>query len=192
LLTESGTEIKGTFGKMKNPYSIEKMGMEVIKYYDKCVVVTQKESSGSIPDMQFRPGVVQNVEFTVAKKIVGAYDVQNTATFKFKPATTFSENGGKFILTFPPWYSALSYEERYSFDNPFSCRSPNIGSGLSQEVVNGLDFETFKALGTYVISYEHIAGTNVDEIIIICSYFKNPITPRLSTGYSIETQDYSG
>jgi hypothetical protein len=48
LLTENGREVKGTFGKMKNPYSMERMGVEVIKYYDKCVLTTQKESTSYI------------------------------------------------------------------------------------------------------------------------------------------------
>jgi hypothetical protein len=105
--------------------------MEKIKYYDKCIVVTEKESSALPSPMNFRPGVIQNVDFSVTKKIVGAYDVQNVATFKFTPASSISENGGKFVLTFPSWYSSLEASEMYSFDDPFSCESPNIATGLS-------------------------------------------------------------
>lgn len=108
LLTESGAEVKGTFGKMKNPFSSVTLGIEKIKYYDKCIVTTEKESSANLKDMSFRPAMIENVDFTVTKPIVGASDVQNVATFKFKPASALPELGGKFILKFPPWYTALA------------------------------------------------------------------------------------
>ena len=97
--------------------------------------------------MSFRNAWVPatDVSFEVTKPIVGAFDIQNVATFKFNPATAIPEKGGKFILNFPPWYSVVEpdYEGElsaeynfYSFENfggaEFSCESPNIGSGLEQ------------------------------------------------------------
>jgi hypothetical protein len=52
------------------------------------------------------------------------------ATFKFKPASSLPELGGKFVLNFPPWYMALEDTQLYSFDEPFTCESPNIATGL--------------------------------------------------------------
>jgi hypothetical protein len=77
LLTESGDNIQGKFGKMKNPFSAVKMGVEKIKFYDKCIVTTQRESSKNIQDIKFSNAFIQSedVSFEVTKPIVGAFDV---------------------------------------------------------------------------------------------------------------------
>ena len=104
LLTESGLELKGTFGKMKNPFSSVSLGVEKIKYYDKCILTTEKESSNSIKDMKFSPAFIEEMDFTVSKSVVGASGEDSVARFKFKPASALPEEGGSFLLTFPPWY----------------------------------------------------------------------------------------
>lgn len=146
-LTEGGDSVTGEFQGMKNPFSVIDMSHETIKYYEKCILTTPKDSSSRPQRMSFRNAWVPatDVSFEVTKPIVGAFDIQNVATFKFNPATAIPEKGGKFILNFPPWYSVVEPDygggltaefNFYSFENyggaEFSCESPNIGSGLEQ------------------------------------------------------------
>ena len=55
-LTESGNNVVGTIGKMKNPFSVVALGVQKIKYFSGCASTTQDDMSSSISDMNFAPG----------------------------------------------------------------------------------------------------------------------------------------
>jgi hypothetical protein len=192
LLTESGSIIDGRVGKMKNPFSNVRMKPEKVKYYDKCIITTQKDSTNTLPSLSFQPAKIDQVEFQVTKPIVGAFDITNVATFKFKPGSRISELGGEFVLTFPPRYTALGDRQLYSFEDPFSCESPNIAEGLDQFVESDYSTTQQKTISTYKIRYEKISGSMFDEVVINCKYFRNPIVPEVVTGFMIRTNDVNG
>ena len=207
-LLESAGSVSGEFGTMKNPFSSVEMQFERLKYYQQCgqILSTEKDSSGRLASFKFRQAAIDAdaVQFTVAKTIIGAADIQNTATFKFRPATSLPENGGQFALDFPTWYQTKGVTEdgydaiydQYSFGGEnFNCESPNIAAGLDQ----GSDSKDSSGDGMvirneqkWVIYFTEIAGSGSDEVTIICKGFRNPITPVVVSGYSITIQDSLG
>ena len=146
----------------------------------------------SITFATFQPATISSVAFSTANndgaKIVGDQAPDNSATFTFTPVTALLATGGQVTISTPVWYSD-GEDPQYPFSEDTLCSSSSFtGVDQTTEVVSfsGAEF-TF-----YRISYESLTGAGTAPVTLVCSAWRNPITPRVDSGYQIGVRDHDG
>lgn len=176
--------------------------MSEIRYYQSCVsnVPTDSMSSGNSVMLTFIMDtgsiLTSKVSLDVSDKTVGAFQISNKATFKFTPATKLVSGGGQIGLYSPVWYGALQNDEYPYQLKTFECASAGL-----QNMQSRVSKQRFRQNGQwiffvqYLITYDSLTGgaaAEGSELIIECTYWRNPITPILTTGFQIYTYDKDG
>jgi hypothetical protein len=101
--------------------------------------------------------------------------------------------GGYIELTAPNWYSSTKYPELPYGHKNFDCTSSRFVGDVSlknKKKKIKLPDGTKYTIYWLEIGYDALTGAVTDPITIVCSNWRNPIIPEVSTGFSFQTKDY--
>lgn len=154
---------------------------------------------------------ISDVEFSVTREIVGDADRTNVATFTFTPKTKLSSLGGAVRITTPLWYESEKNPELPYEEKNFECASTSFATIGRQRAANrgfrdrnGNRFKVYwyeipysalvpyPATGTEDTLQARLLAAETRPVTLVCSYWRNPILPEVSTGYQLTTEDYDG
>lgn len=159
-----------------------------ILYYSGCSSPTPSDLLPAGSEVTFSNGEIPltSVAFTTSKKVVGAKDSNNIATFKFTPKTSLSTIAGQIQIYTPKWFDSTS-RAKYPFEEKgFECSCTRFGKITNQMRVTELSTKSWR------ITYNTLIGPVNAEITILCKYWRNPIVPKTDTGYRLVTKDSAG